>query len=144
MNKLRFIILFFVFLSVSLGINAQSVLDDLSGGDDSFNSAPLANEKIEKISISKRIFILSNNERSFDKGDFISLIFNDDLVVRALAAKTKDNKSGVKIIKIYNLDLWNTLRAGSDVKVLRGDDSFYRKNMTNCSIRFLLSHFQVR
>ncbi len=128
MYRISLILTSFIFLSFSLGINAQSVLDDLSGGDDTFNNAPLANEKIQKISISKRIFILSNNERSYDKGDFISLIFNDELVCRALAAKTKDNQSGVKIIKIYNLDLWNSLRAGSDVKVLRGDDSYYRKN----------------
>lgn len=128
MACLKPLFLSFIFLSISLGVQSQSVLDDISGGDDAFNSAPLANEKIEKISISKRIFILSNNERSFDKGDFISLIFNDELVCRALAAKTKDNKSGVKIIKIYNLDLWNSLRSGSEVKVLRGDDSYYRKD----------------
>lgn len=107
---------------------SQSVLDDLTGGDESFNSSTLANEKIEKVSISKRIFILSNNERSFDKGDFISLILNGELVCRAIAAKNVNNQAGVKIVKIYNLDLWNTLKKGSEVKVLRGDDSYYRKD----------------
>lgn len=110
-------------------LHAQSVLDDLgASSDEGFESAPLASEKIEKISISKRIFIITNNERSFDKGDFISLIVNDELVCRALAAKNKDNQSGIKIVKIYNLDLWNTLKDGTDIKVLRGDDSYYRKN----------------
>lgn len=120
-----------VLLSFSLNGNAQSVLDDISSSEEGLNNTSLANEKIDKVSISKRIFIISNNERSFDKGDFISLLVNDELVCRALAAKTKNNQSGVKIIKIYNLDLWNTLRQGTNVKVLRGDDSYYRKERKN-------------
>lgn len=121
----------FLFSTFLVGISAQSILDDIGDSDDSFNSATLASEKIEKVSISKRIFILTNNERSFDKGDFISLIVNGELVCRALAAKNKDNQSGVKVVKIYNLDIWNTLRKGTDVKVLRGDDSYYRKEKKN-------------
>lgn len=117
----------FSILTFPLGGYAQSVLDDIGSNEDSLSSSPLANERIEKISISKRIFILSNNERSFDKGDFISLILNGELVCRALAAKNKENQSGVKVIKIYNLDMWNTLKTGTEVKVLRGDDSYYRK-----------------
>lgn len=125
MRKLLIIICFLFSASSSYG---QTVLDDLgSSSDDSFESAPLATEKVEKISISKRIFIISNNERSFDKGDFISLILNDELVCRAIAAKNKENQSGIKIVKIYNLDLWNTFKPGMEVKVLRGDDSYFRK-----------------
>lgn len=109
---------------------AQSVLDQLESGgvgQASYDLPSMATEKIEAISPSKRIFVLSNSNNSFGKGDFISLVRGDSLVTRALVAKiTDDGRAGIKILKIYNLDLWNNMGLGTEVQVLRGDDSAFR------------------
>ena len=87
---------------------------------------PLALENIKSISHSKKIFILSNENQTFGAGDFISLLLQNKLVCRALVAKTNEEKlSGIKIIKIYSLELWKQLNAGVEVQVLRGDDSYF-------------------
>lgn len=116
-------------LTFSIKIYSQTVIEQLDSYDDNSANTSLADERIEKISLSKRVFILTNNQRSFDKGDFISLISesNQELICRALVAKTKDAEAGIKLLKIYNVDLWNSLKNGSSVKVLRGDDSYYKK-----------------
>jgi hypothetical protein len=111
---------------------AQNVLDDIEEEDrDSaaINAelAPnLALEKIKTISPSKKIFILTNENQSFSRGDFISLLVANKLVARALVAKTTTDKiSGIKIIKIYNLNLWKDLKPEKEVLILKGDDSYY-------------------
>lgn len=109
---------------------AQNVLDDIQiseRGDTSDNNVPdLAKERIVKISESKRIFLLTNESQSFGKGDFISLLLNSKLAVRALVAKSTDDKiAGIKITKIYSLQLWNQLKEGLEVQVLKGDDSYF-------------------
>ena len=111
---------------------AQNVLDDIQiseRGDpnESGNNVPdLAKETILKISPSKKIFLLSNESQTFGKGDFISLLLNTKLAVRALVAKTTDDKvAGIKITKIYSLQLWNQLKSGLEVQVLKGDDSYF-------------------
>lgn len=131
MNFLFKKILICAIFVVSQSVYGQTVIDDIGSYDGGFNSAPLATEKIEKVSISKRIYIITNNERSFDKGDFISLIVNSQLASRALVAKSRGSQSGIKILKIYDLDLWNTVKEGTEVKVLRGDDSGYKKSKSD-------------
>jgi len=106
---------------------AQNVLDDLGGGAAAAQAPDLAVEKVEKISQSKRIFIITNSNSSYDKGDFISLLLNAKLAARAIVAKTTDSGvGGIKITKIYSLALWKRLREGTEVQVLRGDDSYYK------------------
>lgn len=109
---------------------SQSVLDEIQSDQDTSGPSSLEvfNEKIIKISASKRIFILSNDAHGFSKGDFVSLLTGQQLVLRALVAKDQEGQSGIKILKIYSVDLWNKLRSGSNVQVIRGDDSFYKKN----------------
>lgn len=88
----------------------------------------LANESIKKISPSKKIFIISNDNASFSKGDFVSILINNQLVCRALVAKSNEDKmAGIKILKIYNTDLWNQLLVNKEVLILKGDDSYYSK-----------------
>ncbi|EQC45114.1 hypothetical protein M899_3464 [Bacteriovorax sp. BSW11_IV] len=89
-------------------------------------ASDLPTEKIEKISASGRIFIITNTNQSFSKGDFISLIKFNKLVTRALVAKDTNGIAGIKILKTYSLDLFKDLRVGDEVKVLRGDDSFFK------------------
>ena len=101
-------------------------MDDSGGGG---SNASLNTEKVQKMSPSRRIFIITNSNNSFDKGDYISLVQNSKSVARALVAKNKNEIAGIKILKIYNLALWNSLRVGSDVQIIRGDDSFFRQGL---------------
>ncbi len=113
---------------------AQTVLDEVNSSGQGDSSGPeLFNEKIVKISASRRIFLLTNESAGYDKGDFVSLLLTNQLVVRALVAKLHERQSGLKILKIYNVDLWNKLRSGQEVQVIRGDDSYY-KNLANKKI----------
>ncbi len=84
-------------------------------------------ETIKVISPSKKIFILTNNNQKLGPGDFISLVFEDKLVTRALVGKTHEEKVGIKILKIYSLTQWNKLRRGLDVGIILGDDSRFAK-----------------
>ncbi len=110
---------------------AQNVLDDIEEEDrmesGSTEVAPnLVAETIKVISPSKKIFILTNENKTFSKGDFISLLLGNKLVCRALVAKTNEEQlSGIKIVKIYNVNLWKQLAPGKEVLVLKGDDSYY-------------------
>lgn len=126
-------------LVLSLGIPttfAQNVLDDIEEEDriaEDSNIAPnLVSETIKVISPSKKIFILTNNNKTFSRGDYISLLLANKLVCRALVAKaTDDLLSGIKIVKIYNLTLWKQLGVGKEVLVLKGDDSYYNTKEKN-------------
>jgi hypothetical protein len=121
-NKFILLILF-VFNCSAL---AQSVLDDISDIDESDALAPdLAVEHILTSSKSRKIFIVSNKNQSFDKGDFISIVLNNKLATRAIVAKNINNKAGIKIVKIYSLSLYNMLTRGKEVQILRGDDSYF-------------------
>ncbi len=111
---------------------AESVLDEEEATTPSAASsgvaAQLVTETIHNISESQKIFILSNGNASYGKGDFITILIENELVARALCAKQLDNLAGVKIIKIYSNDLWQKLRTGMEVQILRGDDSFWKNN----------------
>lgn len=106
---------------------AQSIFDSLSSNSNQVNSSDLPVERVERISISRRIFIITNKSNSFGKGDFITLLVENQPIARALVAKlTPESLAGIKIVTIYSLGLWNQLRMGSNVQILRGDDSFLR------------------
>lgn len=122
----------FIFGGLSTQASAQNLLDNFDEEESTNLSTPgenapqLYTETIKNISPSKKIFILTNNNHAFSKGDFISILLTNKLVTRALVAKTTDeNMSGIKILKIYDTDLWNQLKVGKDVLVLKGDDSYY-------------------
>ena len=119
-----------IFLAIP-SVYAQNVLDDIEEEDrietGSTENAPnLVAETIRVIAPSKKIFILTNENKTFSKGDFISLLLGNKLVCRALVAKTTDDQlSGIKIVKIYNVTLWKQMAVGKEVLVLKGDDSYY-------------------
>jgi hypothetical protein len=123
----RFIALFIIFTITWLPpvTKGFGVLDQISQ-DTSISD--LITENILAISPSKRIFVLSNENRSFSKGDFISLVFNATLTARAIVAKNSDSGSGVKIVKIYNWQKWQQLTKGIPVQIIRGDDSYFKSN----------------
>jgi hypothetical protein len=121
-----------IFLISGSNTYSQDVLDPIEEEDRLETTLPsdeapnLVSETIKTIAPSKKIFILTNNNQSFSKGDFISLLLANKLVCRALVAKTTNDKlSGIKIVKIYNLALWKQLTVEKEVLVLKGDDSYY-------------------
>jgi hypothetical protein len=112
-------------------VYAQSIFDTFGNQASVSRSGDLATETIDRISISRRIFIITNQANSFGKGDFITLLVNDEPIARAVAAKTTDNQlAGIKILTIYTLDLWNQLKVGQQVQIFRGDDSGLRAQRT--------------
>lgn len=123
-KKILFLFLCLLFSSAS--IYAQSIIDEIDSSNSFRPTAPeLVTEKIEKISASGRIFILTNNSGGYGKGDFISLVLDNQLINRAIVAKTVNGSSGIKIIKVYSDKLNQVLRPGMEVQVIRGDDSYF-------------------
>ena len=114
-----------VSLLLSLPICAQSILDERAQNTNFPIQERLSTEKILRISNSKRIFIVSLENKGFSLGDYITIIHKDRHVLRAIVAKAQDGKAGIKIIKIYSPPLWDKLREGLKVSILRGDDSYF-------------------
>ena len=125
------IILFcLLFSSVNL-LFAQSVADSLyNPTSEAIESPTLITETIQNISPTKRIFIISNSSNAYFNGDYISIIHKNNLVARAIVAKTQDNNSGIKIVRIDSSPLWKELRKGLSVQILRGDDTYFRKKLS--------------
>ena len=111
-------ILFFI----SSQVYAQDIVEDIS--DETPQSSEAITETIRTISRSKRIFIFTNTNQSLTKGDFLTLnIAKSGPIARALVAKTYQGFAGVKILKIYSLKRWATLRKGLEIELVKGDDS---------------------
>jgi hypothetical protein len=105
---------------------AQSILNTETSIEKTSHNPPV-DETILKISPSRRIFVISNENASFSNGDFITFILNDQLAARAIAVKSIEKNAGVKVIKIYSLDSWKDVREGLKIKIIRGDDSYFVK-----------------
>ncbi|MBL6988217.1 MAG: hypothetical protein ISR65_00475 [Bacteriovoracaceae bacterium] len=124
------IITFFITIQILFSFAlAENVIDDLSEGDEiAFDESTLADEQIQKISFSRRIFVITNANSSFYKGDYVSIILDMKLVARALVARIFSGTGAIKILKIYSLPLWRKLKPSLDVQILRGDDSYFRRS----------------
>lgn len=122
---MRLIIILSTFFICS-SVLAQNIVSDLGVGSSSGAALPdMATETINRISGSKKIFIITNNSQTFAKGDFVTLVKGTKRALRAVVAKNENGVAGIKILKIYSLALWNSLTAGGEIQVLRGDDSFF-------------------
>ena len=107
--------------------HGQSVIDDIgSQGEDDSVLPGLSNEKVEKISTSRKIYLVTNNNQSFQKGDFVSLIYQGTLFARALVAKDMNGLSGIKILRTYSPKIASFIRPGHSIQVIRGDDSLFK------------------
>lgn len=109
--------------------SAQDIVEDIRTPLETSSLAgpELTTETIKIISASKKIFVVTNSNQQLGQGDFVSLILEDNLAVRALVAKVHDGNAGLKIIKIYSMTQWGRLRKGQEVQILRGDDSLWGK-----------------
>ncbi|HLE11999.1 MAG: hypothetical protein A2504_06180 [Bdellovibrionales bacterium RIFOXYD12_FULL_39_22] len=124
------ILIFFLIGLYFLGsgnLLAASAVDTLENSSIEIESPTLITETIQRISPTKRIFIISNNSNAYFPGDYISIIFRNELVARGITAKQQDNISGIKILHIDSTPLWKLMREGLDVQILRGDDSYFRR-----------------
>lgn len=120
---MRTFLFFILFLKVSF---AQSVIDDFNENSEANQMASeLVTEKINRVSASKRTYIITNENESFYKGDFITIVLNGQLAARAIVAKSVNKVAGIKIIKIYSLDLFKLFRSDLEVQIIRGDDSMF-------------------
>lgn len=103
---------------------SQDLLEDTTGSFSLGDSAEQFTEKIDIISRSGKIFILTNNNQLLSKGDFITMSLRDQgPVARAVVAKNHKGRAGIKVLKVYSLQRWGKLARGTDVDILRGDDS---------------------
>ncbi|MFG1493185.1 hypothetical protein ACRXCV_00950 [Halobacteriovorax sp. GFR7] len=127
------LILFLLFLSTTAF--SQSAVNDFS------NSAnyDLANEKLLRISGTRRIILVSNSQDSFAKGDYITILINKVPVARGVVPKQEENQAAVKITKIYDEDLFKNFFVNQDVQILRGDDSAYGKPSENPEDQFKIT-----
>lgn len=128
MGLIRFIFILTTLLFLTALAQAQTLVDDIKSPVETVVSdGSLFTEQIKIISASKKIFVLTNGNNQMGMGDFVSLILDNKLAVRALVAKTHEGNAGLKIVKIYSLTEWGRLRKGLDVQIIRGDDSYYNK-----------------
>ncbi len=122
----RILIPLFV-LILSANCYSQSVIDSFNDSTSTDQRTyDLAIETIMNVSESKRIFLITNNQDSYARGDFITILLEQKPIARGLVAKINAQISAVKITKIYSIELFNSLRSSMEVQILRGDDSFYR------------------
>ena len=128
---LRNFVLFGSFYLINTLCYGQSVIDDITNQDENSLLPNLSGEKIEKIAPSRKIFLITNKNQSFRKGDFISLIFKGTMFARALVAKDMDGLSGIKILRVYSPQTASFIQPGHPIQVIRGDDSFFKGGSLN-------------
>jgi hypothetical protein len=102
---------------------AASAVDTISSSKATLGEIELFEETIEKISPTKRVLILTNDNKAMDKGDFITILYKKQPIARAVTAKIINDKAGIKILKIYSLKLWGAIDSELKVQIFRGDDS---------------------
>jgi hypothetical protein len=126
---MKYIFAVFIYLLINTGssLRAQSLVEDANLATAPVGSDNTFTETIKIISGSKKIFILTNNNQQLGPGDFISLALNNNLAARAVVAKVHQGQVGIKILKIYSLAQWGTLRRNLEVQIVKGDDSYYGK-----------------
>ncbi len=120
----------FLLLSIiSYGSQAQNIIDDLqdNGPTEPSVSDGLGqfSEEVILKSRNRRILILTNQNKSLKQGDFISLFVNDQKIARAIVAKNRDTKVAIKIINTFSDSFDSYTKRGSDLVIVRGDDSAF-------------------
>jgi hypothetical protein len=121
-------------LLVGMTLVYCSVPKILFAQDDPFNyekknnskEEPLADtyeEKIKKVSPSRKIFLISNNNKILYPGDYFTILIKNNPVARGLVAKERTDTLGIKVIKLYSMKGWYQLLPGKNIRILKGDDS---------------------
>jgi uncharacterized Zn ribbon protein len=123
-NLKKLFTVFFVSFFWAAHSTAQNVVEDLQSETDVSSNW---SEEIKIISNSRKILILTNDNQILTQGDFVSLIQDGKLVVRALVIKTNTDRVGIKIVKVYNEDLWGRTKINTSVGIVRGDDSYFNR-----------------
>lgn len=121
----------FIWALLLIGMNtgySQDAVTELYQNTSVRNSEELVTEKILKVSLSRKIFIISNQNAGLGAGDFFTILLNNDFVARALVAKSlQSNQAAIKITQVYAAQGLPYLQKNREIQIIRGDDSFYRK-----------------
>ncbi|MAE59128.1 MAG: hypothetical protein CME69_09620 [Halobacteriovorax sp.] len=106
---------------------AQSIIDAFTDNEQQeVAEYDLTEETVLKHSISKRIYLLTNEENSFAEGDYVTMLLGRKPVVRGLIAKNTKKGAAFKVTKVYSGELFNAIVPQTRVQIIRGDDSFFR------------------
>lgn len=131
MNVIKYNFFWLFFFFFPLYGYGQNIVEDLSQQKDQPTSIKdqLFNEKIITVSSNKRIYVITNEQKKMIRGDFITILQNEKPIMRGLVVKTRDDQSGIKIVKVYAQDDWLALAKNNSIDILRGDDSYYWKQL---------------
>jgi hypothetical protein len=110
-----------------LAVRAADIVGDIVTSENSVFNRSVFKERVIRISDSNRIMILTNDTSSVVAGDYVTLLIQSELAVRAVVAKVNNNRFGIKILKLYSTELWNQIHEGMELEIIRGDDSGYLK-----------------
>lgn len=108
---------------------AQDIVNEITeSSSELLTTGPgdLITEKLLKVSPSRRIYVLTNNNAALFKGDFFSILLTNQLTARGLVAKVLEDRIAIKIMKIYSINNFQKIKLGMDLQILKGDDSFFR------------------
>jgi hypothetical protein len=123
-----FLYIFALFAFNALGQPLATTLDPEASTNLAQVSYP---EKIVLTSKSKRIFIVTHQSNAMEPGDLVTAYYRGNKVFRALVAKSRDSKIGLKILKSFDQTMKNSLQPGQEVRLVKGDDSVVTVNQTN-------------
>ncbi|MDH4467768.1 MAG: hypothetical protein QE271_06890 [Bacteriovoracaceae bacterium] len=124
-----FIGLLTIFLFVK-SASAQSVADALKpeNFDVTLAKDALFTENVITIGATRRIYILTNENKKIIPGDYLTMIsLEGKMLARGIVVKLRDDKFGIRVKKIYDPVEWNKVKEDDDVQLLKGDDSLYTK-----------------
>jgi len=133
MRKFRAIafIVFFFFHHLSFPDSlAQSVADALRPNNFDITLAKdiLFTENVITVGATRRIFIITNENKKVIPGDYITFVSMDGkMLARGIVVKLRDDKFGMRVKKIYDPTEWNKINEDDDIQILKGDDSLYTK-----------------
>jgi hypothetical protein len=124
-------VLFLSFLlpSIQCG-HAQSVADAFrpENFDVTLAKDSLFTENVITVGATRRIFILSNENKKVIPGDYVTMIsMEGKMLARGIVVKLRDDKTGIRVKKIYDAMEWNKIKEDDDLQLLKGDDSLYSK-----------------
>ncbi len=128
LKKISLTALFLFVLPLTL--RAQSVADSFRPEqfDVTLAKDSLFTENIITVGATRRIFILTNDNKKVIPGDYVTFIsMEGKMLARAIVVKLRDDKFGARIKRIYDSTEWGKIREDTDVQLLKGDDSIFQR-----------------
>jgi hypothetical protein len=119
-----FTLIVILFTLISFDNLAQDIIEEINEESTAeYYDSESFNETIKLIGQSQKIYVLTNNSEKMLKGDFVTLSVDQKPCARFVVGKNKEQRAGLKILRIYSMKCWQKFRVGRLVQVTRGDDS---------------------